>query len=72
MQLRIHVWDGKSYEVTDPEMMSVTKTLVFIALPPVVEGVPQGGSVYCDPVQITGIGPLNGPKAATRRKRRKS
>ena len=70
--LRIHVSDGKSYDVTHPEMMIVTKTLVFIALPPVVEGVPEGGSVYCDPVHITRIEPLNARKPVTRRKRRSS
>ncbi len=70
--LRIHLSDGASYEVIHPEMMLVTPTLVHIALPPLVEGVPEGGSVYCDPVHITRIEPLNARKAATGRKRRKS
>ncbi len=70
--LRIYVSDGESYEILHPEMMLVTPTLVHIALPPLVEGVPEGGSVYCDPVHITRIEPLNGPKRSTRRTRRKS
>ncbi len=57
--LRIHLSDGTSYEVMHPEMMAVTKTLVFIALPPVSEGVPER-SVYCDPIHITRIEPVNG------------
>jgi hypothetical protein len=57
--LRVHVSDGTSYDVTHPEMMAVTKTLVFIALPPVSEGVPER-SVYCDPIHITRVEPING------------
>ena len=57
--LRIHLSDGTSYEVMHPEMMAVTKTLVFIALPPVSEGVPER-CVYCDPIHITRIEPVNG------------
>ena len=70
--LRIYLSDGEMYDVTHPEMMAVTKTLVFIALPPLTDGVPEGGSVYCDPVHITRIEPLNGPKRSPRRKRRQS
>ncbi len=57
--LRLHLSDGTSYEVMHPEMMAVTRTLVFIALPPVSEGVPER-SVYCDPVHVTRIEPMNG------------
>lgn len=57
--LRLHLSDGTSYEVMHPEIMAVTRTLVFIALPPVSEGVPER-SVYCDPVHVTRIEPMNG------------
>ena len=40
-------------------MMAVAKTQVFIALPPVSEGVPER-SVYCDPIHVTRIEPMNG------------
>ncbi len=40
-------------------MMSVARTLVFIALSPGEDGVPDA-SAYCDPVHITRIEPING------------
>jgi len=49
--------------------MAVTATPVFIALPPVNEGAPEH-SVYCDPIHIIRIEPINGhekraPRAMT-------
>ena len=70
--LRIHISDGAAYDVLHPEMMAITRTLVFIALPPLVHDVPEGGSVFCDPIHITRIEPLNGPQGASRRKRRRT
>ena len=57
--IRIHVSEGASYEVMHPEMMAVTTHTVFIAQPPETDGVP-GRSVYCDPIHITRIEPING------------
>lgn len=68
--LRIHVSDGASYEIRHPEMMMVTAFQVFIALPPRVNGVPESW-VYCDPVHITRIEPINGRPRPPARKRRK-
>ncbi|MFH1110900.1 MAG: hypothetical protein V1790_17130 [Planctomycetota bacterium] len=71
--VRIYISDGESYEVTHPDMVFVTSTIVQIALPPVDDhGIPTGGSVYVDPVHVTRIQPLNGDKRATIRRRRKS
>ena len=58
-ELRVHLSKRTSYEVVHPEMMAVTKALVFIALPPVSEGVLER-SVYCDPIHISRIEPMNG------------
>ena len=69
--MRIHILDGQAYEVLHPEMMTVTRTLVFIAQPPVKEGVPEQ-HVYCDPVHITRIEPINRRKSPGRTRRRKS
>ena len=66
--LRIYVSDGEAYEVTHPEMMSVTRTLVFIALSPGKDGVPER-SAYCDPVHITRIEPMNGRRRRARREK---
>ena len=59
---RIYISDGASYVVRHPEMMLVTRSRVYIAIPPSREGAPPSGAVYCDPVHITRIEPLNGAK----------
>lgn len=59
--IRIHISDGSSYDVMHPEMMAVTTRVVFIAQPPEVDGVPER-SVYCDPLHITRIEPIDGAK----------
>jgi len=49
----------RPFVVRHPEMMTVTTTLVFIALPPLAAGVPDR-HVYCDPIHITHVEPLDG------------
>jgi len=68
--LRMHISDGESYEVSHPDMVFVTSTIVQIALPPLdFHGIPTGGSVYCDPIHITRIEPLNGRNGTAKAKR---
>jgi len=70
-RIRIHISDGESCEVTHPDMVLVTTSIVQIALPPLDRhGIPTGGSVYIDPVHVTRIQPLNGKRRANRRLRR--
>ena len=57
--IRIHLSDGASYEVRHPEMMAVTTSVIFIAQPPEKDGVPER-SVYCDPLHVTRIEPIDG------------
>ena len=64
--LRIYVSDGAVYEVRHPEMMLVTRDRVHIALPPPRGDVPVR-AVYCDPLHITRVEPMNGGKRAGRR-----
>jgi len=61
--------DGASYVVRHPEMMLVTQSRVYITIPPSREGAPPAGAVYCDPVHITRIEPLNGERKGASRKR---
>lgn len=69
--IRIFISDGESYEVTHPDMVLVTTSIVQIALPPLDHhGIPTGGSVYVDPVHVTRIQPLNGKRRANRKSRR--
>jgi hypothetical protein len=65
---RVYLTDGAQYEVRHPEMMMVIRDRVFIAIPPKRgEDVPEK-SVYCDPLHITGMEPLNGGKKPRPRK----
>jgi hypothetical protein len=68
--VRIHVSDGKSYEVRHPDMVFVTTRVVHIAMPPMDDDVPAGRTAYVDPLHITRVEPLNGnhskPKKRTK------
>lgn len=57
--IRVYVSDGSSYDVRHPEFMLVTRVEVVIALDPGTDEVPER-SVYCDPVHITRIEPIDG------------
>ncbi len=59
--IRVYISDGSSYDVRHPELMFVTRSEVVIALDPGNDAVPER-SVYCDPVHITRIEPLDGKK----------
>jgi len=62
--LRIYLSDGESYEIRHPEQMSVTTTVIHLALPQLDNGVPTR-SVYRDPVHVTRVEPLNGDNGST-------
>lgn len=68
---RIYMSDGQAYNVLHPEMIAVSRTLVFIAL----SGKSSRGVedwedwIHCDPVHITRVGPLPKSKRASSRKR---
>ena len=57
--IRVYVSDGVSYDVRHPEMMYVSRTEVIIGLDAGNGDIPER-SVYCDPVHITRIEPLDG------------
>ena len=59
--IRIYISDGASYDVRHPELMMVTRTEIVIGLDTGDDEIPER-SVYCDPVHITRIEPLNGNK----------
>lgn len=67
--IRVYISDGSSYDIRHPEMAYVTATQVMIALEMSVENLPDK-VVFCDPVHITQIEPLNAakPKRETKRK----
>ena len=64
---RIYISDGASYEVRHPENALVTRTDVAIA----VDGTPDlpERMVYCDPLHITRIEPLEPDKGKRAKKR---
>ena len=56
---RVFLSDGATYEVQQPEMILVMQREVIIALPKPGEEVARH-AVYCDPLHITRIEPMNG------------
>ena len=67
--IRVHISDGSSYDIRHPEMAYVTASQVMIALEMSEEDLPDK-VVFCDPVHITRIEPLDGAKPKRRTKRR--
>ena len=62
---RVHISDGLSYDVRHPEFISVSRAEVVIGLDVGDEEIPEH-SIYCDPVHITRIDPLDGAKGRPR------
>ena len=67
--IRVHISDGSSYDIRHPEMAYVTATQVMIALEMSEDNLPDK-VVFCDPVHITRLEPLDGAKPKRRTKRR--
>ena len=66
--VRVFISDGKSYDVSHPEMMMVGRTEVFIGL--LSDGDPvYDRFAYCDPVHITRIEVINGKRGRRKPKR---
>jgi hypothetical protein len=65
--LRVYISDGSSYDVRHPELMYVSRTEVVIGLEPGDDVIPER-SVYCDPVHITRIEPINGETGTAARR----
>jgi hypothetical protein len=67
---RVCLSDGAICEVRHPEMMLVTRRQVIIALPRPGEEIARH-VVYCDPLHITRIEPINGRSTGARPKTRR-
>ena len=67
---RVFLSDGAVYEVRQPEMVLVMRREIVIALPKPGEQFPRH-AVYCDPLHITRIEPINGKSATPRPKTRR-
>ncbi len=70
LPIRVYVSDGSSYDVRHPELMFVSRSEIVIGLDTRDDEIPDR-SVYCDPVHITRIEPLDGPKPKRAPSRRK-
>ena len=69
---RIYVSDGAHYDVRHPEMILIHDRLIHIAEPPMKGKVPAGENIYCDPIHITRMEPLNGHRMQSKRRGRKA
>ena len=56
--IRIYISDGSSYDVRHPELMFVSRAEVVIGLDARDDELPER-SVYCDPLRITRIEPVD-------------
>jgi len=62
---RVFLSDGSAHEVRHPEMMLVMRRKVIIALPRPGEEFARR-AVYCDPLHITRIEPIDGTDGGPR------
>lgn len=63
--VRVHLSDGSHYDVFHPEMALVTRTEVAVALDLTRGDLPER-MIYCDPLHITRIEPINGRRPTAR------
>jgi hypothetical protein len=62
--------DGARYEIPHPESIAVTVRHVYVAIKPGKSGLPASG-VFCEPLHITRIEPIDGDGRDEKRKGRK-
>ena len=67
--IRIHISDGSHYDVRHPEMIFVTQFEIAIGVDPSEDDLPTR-MIFCDPIHVTRIEPINGRKPRTPRKRK--
>lgn len=68
--IRVFLSDGSMYDIPHPELAIVSRAEVIIALQAKDDDLPES-FVYCDPVHITRIEPINGKPTKRRNSRRK-
>ncbi len=61
--LRVYLSEGSVYEVRQPEMMFVSRRHIVIGLPKPGEEIARR-TIFCDPLHITRIEPIDGSSAA--------
>jgi len=61
--------DGTHYDVRHPEMALISAREIVIAISPGAEGLPEK-SMWCDPIHVTRIEPINGQPAPRKPKKR--
>ncbi|HRX86760.1 MAG TPA: hypothetical protein P5572_17175 [Phycisphaerae bacterium] len=67
--IRVHMSDGTHYDVRHPEMALISAREIVIAISPGAEGLPEK-SMWCDPIHVTRIEPINGQPAPRKPKKR--
>lgn len=56
---RLHVSDGESYEINDPDTVFVMTGRIILGSDPDEAGIPQKAT-YIDPIHVTRITQING------------
>ena len=67
---RVYLSDGSHYDIRHPEMITITRRDVAIAIGPGNDELPDRLAT-CDPLHIVRVEPLNGRAARQQRSRRK-
>ena len=65
---RIQMSNGAMYEVRHPEYAFLTRTSMFVGIPPKRDGVPDN-AVQVDLMHIVALEPVNGGRRGVRRRR---
>jgi hypothetical protein len=58
--MRIHLSDGSNYDVRHPEMIIVSHTVVSVAVYGKDDTSLPENVIFCDPIHITRLEPING------------
>ncbi len=69
MPFRIHMSNGSCYDVYHPDLKIVTTRQVIIAFREKKGELPDR-TIYCDPLHVTRIEPLNGAKKKRQSKKK--
>ncbi len=54
---KLHLSDGSSYDVPHPDFITISRTMVFVAVNPGGDDVPEK-VIWCDPIHIARLEPL--------------
>jgi len=55
---KVHLSDGSNYDIPHPDFITITRTMIYVAVDPGRDDVPEK-AIWCDPLHITRLEPLS-------------